>query len=104
MSIATDFQEVSNLELIGHSSVWNFHGTRLHNAAHRKGSNLNNSLLAIREGGYNGIVTLYATKIGRNQHHKSEVCIFKGVTNLDAVSSLVYYSSRHEEVRIDLLN
>jgi hypothetical protein len=102
MTILTDFQETSKLKLIGHSSIWNFHGTSLYSAANRKGSNINKSLLAIRKSGYNGIVTLFATKIGRSQHHESEVCIFKGVTNLDTVGTS-YYSSRHEEIRIDLL-
>ena len=103
MTNLTNFQESSKLEFIQSSSIWNFHGTSLLSAAIRKGSNLNNSLLAIKNSGYNGIVTLYVTKIARNQHQKSEVCIFKGVTNLDAVSTSVYYSARHEEVRIDLL-
>mgnify|MGYP003635878239 FL=1 len=103
MTTLTAFQESSKLELIEYSSVWNFHGTSLYSALNRKGSNLNNSLLAIRESGYNGLVTLYVTKIGRSQHSKSEVCIFKGVTNLEAVSTSVYYSQRHEEARIDLL-
>jgi len=104
MTILNYFTEKSGLEVIGCSSVWNYHGIdSLFNVAMKKGSNLNSSLAAIKKSGYEGIVTLYVTSIGRSQHSASTVHIFKGVVNSNSMGSDAY-SKRTDEVRLDIFN
>ena len=99
MKKLNEASKLTGLELLTVSSVWNFHGSdHLCNVAMKDGSNLNNSIRAIYKSGYRGGLTLIVGGIGRSQHSKTEVGIFKGITNIDEYQH--YYTKGCDEVFI----
>ena len=80
MNKLQSFAATSGLELIAISSVWNIHKSdHLCNIAKKRGSNLNSEFKKMVSNGLKGGFTLVVGKIGRSQHSKTEVGIFKGV-------------------------
>ena len=84
-------------EVVGLSSVWNFHGIdHLDNLTKKKGTNLNDFVESLKAKGEKGGFTRYVDKIGRSAHSASRVVILRGITNSKELGSL-YYSKRMGE-------
>lgn len=89
------FQKETGLELIGTTTVWNFHGIdHLVSVGMNKQSNLHAELKHIYKE-YDGIITVFVSQIGRSAHSATIVGIYKGATNLENCS--YYYSKRCDE-------
>ena len=88
---------LSLTEIVGVSSVWNFHAVdHLDNLTTKKGSNLFEFVEAMKAKGEKGGFTMYVDSIGRSAHSASRVVIFKGITNCEEIGSQ-YYSKRMGE-------
>ena len=84
-------------EVVGFSSVWNFHGVdHLDNLTKKKGTNLNSFVESLKLKGEKGGFTMYVDSIGRSAHNSSRVVILRGITNCDEMGSH-YYSKRMGE-------
>ena len=85
---------VSLREIIGYSTVWDFHhADHLDNLVNKKGTNLNKFVDDMKKKGLTGGFTMFVDRIGRSGHSASRIVIFKGITN-DTELGSDYYSNR----------
>ena len=84
-------------EVVGYSSVWNFHAAdHLDNLTKKKGTNLFSFVEAMKSKGEKGGFTMYVDSIGRSAHQASRVVILRGITTCEELGSQ-YYSKRMGE-------
>ena len=100
MTKLQNFAEATGLEMIGTSSVWNYHATDFNALGYVKSSNVYKELLDLKRQGVKGMVTIVVGCIGRSQHSKTEIGIFKGVVKTD---DLYLWGAGHGEVKLELL-
>ena len=106
MTNLQSFKEEANLNLIGETTVWDFHNVVIDNVAMKKGTNLNKLLCGLKKSvagkSSNGMVTIYVYQIGRSQHSASKVAVFDGIVQLGDISTSLYYSKRLGEVNLKM--
>ena len=84
------------LKYLNSTTVWNYHSIYLPDVGFNKKSNLHKMLTKLYKNGTRGMVTVFVSRIGRNQHSESVISIYKGVTvGYD-------HSPRHAEYRLDM--
>ena len=84
-------------EIIGFSTVWNFHhADHLDNLVNKKGTNLNKFVEDMKKKGLKGGFTMFVDRIGRSGHSASRVVILRGITSVEELGS-DYYSKRMGE-------
>lgn len=84
--------------IVGFTTVWNFHHVHVGEIARKKGTNINTFIEKMKKEGLKGGFTLYVDQIGWSGHSASRVAVIEGTTNDEECGQ--YHSTRVCEIFI----